>query len=167
MDIYIIRHGLAADISPTGKDADRPLTPKGKRRFANCVKGLEALDIRLDLVLHSPWLRAKETAQLLKPICEGRIESTDLLAAPPGTALLDYAAEQASGSDSIALVGHQPWLGELCSLLMTGDNLAAHNIEVNKGSVMLLTGSPKPGRAALKLVLSPEVLVKLAGASDE
>jgi phosphohistidine phosphatase len=59
MDLYLIRHAIAED----GDDDDaRPLSAKGAKKFKQAVKGLRALGVRFDRVLHSPRRRAVETA---------------------------------------------------------------------------------------------------------
>ena len=71
MELFLIRHGIAAPGSAVLSDAERPLTPQGRERFAQAVMGLQRLGVRLDRLYHSPWLRAVETATLLRPVLDG------------------------------------------------------------------------------------------------
>jgi phosphohistidine phosphatase len=63
MNVYLLRHGIAADPSePRFKnDAERPLTPKGRRRLREVTRAMGALRLSFDLILSSPFLRAKQT----------------------------------------------------------------------------------------------------------
>src|SRR5512145_872824 len=111
MTLWIVRHARAVDRSLSLRDARRPLTPEGRERFAEAARGLRRLGARFDLVLHSPLLRAVETADLLTPLLRGESSETAVtpaLAGPPRAALL--AEVRASGTDSVAVVGHEPWL---------------------------------------------------------
>ena len=65
MNLYILRHGIAVDHGTPGfsNDADRPLTPEGERKLQRIAKAMQALDLGLDLILTSPYLRARQTAE--------------------------------------------------------------------------------------------------------
>src|SRR5205823_13526555 len=67
MNLYILRHGLAVEHGATGyqRDADRPLTPKGKRKLGQIADAMEALKLSFDLILSSPYTRARQTAEIV------------------------------------------------------------------------------------------------------
>ena len=120
MDLYLVRHAIAEERSADLSDAQRALTPKGRERFGRCVRGLDQLGVRLERVLHSPLVRAVQTAELLAPLASGPPTVNEGLAARPDESLL---AELGPGR--IALVGHEPWLSELAAWLTLGDRRAA------------------------------------------
>ncbi|MCE9635704.1 MAG: histidine phosphatase family protein [Planctomycetes bacterium] len=124
VNLVLIRHAEAINRGILRRDAARPLTPAGRRRFARSVEGLRRLGLRFDLVLHSPWLRAVETADLLAPIVRGEFAVTRNLSTRPSEALLaelrSEAAAALADDRSVAVVGHEPWLSELASRLVTG-----------------------------------------------
>ena len=163
MELFLIRHGIAVPGSAgrsVEADAERPLTPQGRERFAQAVRGLQRLEVRLDRLYHSPWLRAVETAALLRPILEGEVVSSAALARPPSQALLqDLVGER------IALVGHQPWLGEWLTWLLTGAQAGGSAFAFKRGGVAWLEGQPQPGRMALRAFLPPKVLRRLGEAA--
>ena len=68
MELYLLRHGIADDDSPTGKDADRPLTDEGRRKLRDTIKDPRAAGVKLGSIVSSPYLRAKETAEIAKEI---------------------------------------------------------------------------------------------------
>lgn len=160
MELFLIRHGIAAPGSAFRTDADRPLTPQGRERFAQAVLGLQRLGVRLDRLYHSPWLRAAETAALLQPVLDGEAVSSAALARPPSQALLQEVV-----GTRVALVGHQPWLGELLTWLLTGGHADGSEFAFKRGGVAWLEGQPKPGRMALQAFLPPKVLRRLGGAA--
>lgn len=158
MDVLLVRHAIAAPRSSDVRDADRALTVEGRARFTACVRGLDTLGLRLERVFHSPLLRAQETAELLVPLLDpgGETVVSPGLAAPPSEPLL----AELSGR-SLALVGHEPWMGELCAWLTTGWPDDARGLAFKKGGVAWLRGPLHPGRMTLRAFLPPRVLQSL------
>ena len=158
----MIRHAIAAprEEYPTD-DPARPLTAKGAKRFKRAVKGLDALGIELVAVLHSPWRRAVETAQLLEPIVHGSIDhalrATDLLIASPRAELFGEIST-AGANGAVAVVGHEPWLGELIATLCFADARRGEQVPMRKGGVAWLDGTAAPGGMVLRALLPPRVL---------
>jgi len=140
MHLYVVRHAIAVARRPDLDDALRPLTEKGRLRFQAVVRGLERLGVRLDVVLHSPWLRASQTGELLLPLLEGELVETELLAMDVSDELL---AELPDGA--VAAVGHEPWVSDLVAWLVTGDPRAGAAFSMKKGGVAWLEGTPEPG----------------------
>ena len=166
MTIYILRHGIAVERGTAGykRDADRPLTPKGERRLWQITEAMERMELSFDLILSSPYLRARQTAEIVaeafKP--EKRLELCDELAADaePKDAIrflraLDPAPE------NVLLVGHEPYLSQLVSLLVAGDT--GCGIELKKGGLCKLrTESLKPGRCAtMEWLLTPKQMLAM------
>lgn len=157
MELYLIRHAKAAPRSPNLEDALRPLTPEGKKSFAMAVEGMARLGLTFDRLYHSPWLRAVETAELLIPLVRGESVSTAHLADDPSSALL----RELSGR-RVALVGHEPWMGEMAGWLVHGDRDAGDGYVIKKGGVVWLEGNPAPGQMVLRGFFPPKVLRALS-----
>lgn len=157
MELYIVRHAIAADAERGQEDSERPLTEQGRERFVNAVRGMRRLDLTFERVMYSPWKRAHQTAKLLEPIVYGPRDATELLCQPPSEALLETLQSHAS-EGPLVLVGHQPWLGELIAWLMTGDAAQHELIDLKKGSLVWLSGEPSPGGMHLRAYLTPRVL---------
>jgi phosphohistidine phosphatase len=155
LDLWIVRHAIAEERSPSRDDADRALTEEGRRRFAREVRGLASLGVELDRIAHSPWRRAAETAALLTPLLagDGDLVPEEGLARAPGRELL-----QGLRTGRVALVGHEPWLSELVAWLASGDRGDGAGIELKKGAVAHLEGDAKPGAMTLRALLPPRVL---------
>ncbi len=120
------------------------------------MDALRTLEVRFDKVLHSPKLRAVQTAELLKPLLDGEMDSTPLLAISPSAAVL----EQMSG-DVVAVVGHEPHLSTLLAWLVTGEATLGGAFELKKGSVARLEGKPTPAGMRLRALLPPAAMRKL------
>lgn len=155
MQLFVIRHGIAEDAAPGQDDASRELTEDGERKLKKIVKGLRRLDIEFDRILTSPWRRATQTAIALQPLCEEPALSTDLLAQAPKAELLALIAEL---NETTAVVGHEPWLGELVSWLAFADQRHGDAMQLKKGGVVWLEGSCVPGGMTLRAVLPPSVI---------
>ena len=130
-------------------DAARPLTDEGRRRFARVAEQLAHAGVVFDRIYHSPKLRAVQTADLLRPLLAGEFEVTPLLAAPPDIELLHILRT--------ALVGHEPWLSELCAYLILGERRGEMFV-FKKGGVAHLEGLPSPGVMRLLALLPPRLL---------
>jgi len=153
MQLLIIRHAAAVARSKDVADASRPLTERGRRQWKRAVRGLVRLGVRLDRVYHSPWLRAVETADALIDRIDAESVVTRRLAGSPTPALLRGLA-----GDRVAVVGHQPWLGELVGLLVLGSRERGAWLELDKGGVAWLEGEPLPHRMVLRALVSPKML---------
>ena len=153
MQLFVIRHATAVRRGSRTPDAARPLTPRGRRRWKRAVCGLERLGIVFDRLYHSPWLRAVETADALAELVHGDTVVTLELARRPTPALLDHLE-----GDRVALVGHQPWLGELVGSLVFGDAPDGARLTLEKGAVVWLEGNARPRGMKVRALLQPRTL---------
>jgi len=160
MELFVIRHAIAVPGRMLLADAERPLTPQGRERFAQAVLGLQRLKIRFDRLYHSPWRRAAETAELLAPVLAGKAVDSPALARAPSQDLLETLVGK-----RVALVGHEPWMGELVAWLTTGAPSDGSVFAFKRGGVAWLEGPPQPGHMVLQAFLAPKVLRALGGAA--
>ncbi|MGQ0734734.1 MAG: phosphohistidine phosphatase SixA [Acidobacteriota bacterium] len=164
IQLYLVRHAIAAEGGPNyPDDRKRPLTTEGIARFKQAVEGLKDLDVRLDLVLTSPLVRASHTAELLVAGVAGkpRLETLEALA-PGGRMLqvLEAVAKYSKRAKHLAVVGHEPDLGELAARYLR----ARGAVEFKKGAVCCieLDGALPTGPGTLKWLLPPRALRKMA-----
>ena len=141
MELYIIRHAIAQPLGQQNDftDEKRALTSEGRDRMREAMKGLRKLEVELDLILTSPLVRAVETTEIVAAafgVGKKEIEQTASLA--PGASVDKLFAEikRRAGAESIAIIGHQPDLGELISTIVRGDDGLA--MQLKKGSVCLI-----------------------------
>lgn len=126
MNLYLFRHGIAVDRGLPGyeDDSQRPLTPKGAARTYRIAQSLKGLDAKFDLILSSPYLRAHQTAQIVASFyrIEEKLHLTEnLTPMNPPSALIGEMNEIYSGALSVLVVGHEPYLSMLASMLLAGD----------------------------------------------
>jgi len=157
MQLLLIRHAAAVDVARS--DSERELTAAGRADFAASVSGLGSLGLELTRVLHSPYLRAAQTAELCRPLLHDpesgtAVEPCDDLAAVPSSRLFRHLTDPEA---SVALVGHEPWMSELLVRLTVGDGGSAARLGFRKGTVAVLRGSPEWGGMSLHGFLPPDV----------
>ena len=142
MNLYLLRHGVAADPGATGceDDSERPLIPKCERRLRAAAAAMKKLGLSFDLILSSPFLRARQTAEIVagELRLKKRLEIFDELV-PGGNsrALMQALSELKPAPENVLLVGHEPHLSRLISLLVSG-NADAAAIEMKKGGLCKL-----------------------------
>ena len=161
--LYLIRHAIAAERGDEWPDdTKRPLTEKGIERMRKVVLGLAALDPQVGIIFTSPLVRARQTADLLVTGLKPR-PALDVLAdlAPGGTPAYVAEAVAARETDgSVALVGHEPDLGELGAWLLG----TKHPLVFKKGGVCRIDLSRRvaPGSGQLVWLATPSMLRGLA-----
>ena len=151
-----MRHGIAEERGPRWPDdGKRPLTSKGIERFRQVAAGLHAIDVRIDLVLTSPLVRARQTADLLAAALDPHppVELTDALAPGASPRALAAALSRARRA-RIACVGHEPDLGQLAAHLVG----ASRPIEFKKGGVCRIDLEAPAGPGRLTWFASPRLL---------
>lgn len=161
MRLLIIRHAEAVPRGTPGiRDEERPLTTEGRSQFRAAARGIARLVDRPDALLTSPWLRAKQTAEIAARAWD-RVEAKEAAALAGGTfeeqaELLDGLPREAT----VAIVGHEPHLSTLLGRLLGAR--ATDRLGLKKGAIALVD---VPGRLAeggsLLLFLPPKVLRKL------
>jgi phosphohistidine phosphatase len=158
--LYLVRHAIAEERGPAWPDdAQRPLTADGVKRWRRQASGLVAIDARPDLILTSPFTRARQTADLLAAAFSKRPKVVELPALQPGVKARDVlrALEADGRVASLALVGHEPGLGELAALLVGFKTPP----EFKKGGVARVDVAilpPPAGSGQLQWWLTPKVL---------
>lgn len=146
MLLILMRHGIAEDGAP---DEARRLTPKGRARVRLMASLLERLDIAPDLVLSSPRVRARQTAEIVAKSLGGSVplQITEALDFQYGWREVaeDLNARLASldASATVLACGHQPQFGRLVTAAIFGEE---RDMDIRKAS---LAGIRFPGEAAL------------------
>jgi phosphohistidine phosphatase len=161
MDLLIVRHAIAYDRDPHRwrEDAERPLSPAGTRRARKAAAGLKHLTLRPQRLLTSPLRRATQTAQILTDVA-GWPKAEEIAELSPGVPALTVLALLAKARNGvIAVVGHQPGLGQLLGACLLGGD-ASLPIEMKKNAVACVSfdGRPRAGHAALKWLATPKIL---------
>ena len=170
MKLLVVRHAVAEDRMRFARsglpDAERPLTNNGEKKMVKAARGLARLVPALSVLATSPYTRALDTAKILRR-AYGGLPLTRLSLLTPGGSheeTVRWLSEHgASDSDAtIAIVGHEPDLGELVGLLMTGT--AKTLFPLAKGGACLLEfeGTIEAGGAELRWLMASRELRKVA-----
>lgn len=126
MNLHLLRHGIAEDQSAViggGRDAARALTEEGRTKLRRIVRAWEALGLEFDLVFSSPYVRARQTAEIVLERLAGRAKlrfSEHLVPGGDGRALVEELGKVRPAPENVLLVGHEPQLSTLASLLLSG-----------------------------------------------
>lgn len=164
MELYLIRHGIAADKADYDNDEERPLTEEGRKKTKNVAQQIHARKLHFDLILTSPLLRARETAKILQDINLSSVVEEFPPLAPDGN-IEEWVSwlqqrRQTTTDQSLALVGHQPDLGNWAEILVWGK--AQEKLVLKKAGIIGLklpeTETPLNG-SELFLLTSPKWLL--------
>ena len=166
MNLYIIRHAIAVDegTSDYESDSERPLTDKGRKKMRQIAKGLRTLGVEFDLILSSPYVRARETAEILADVfkMKKKIAFSDNLIPIAEPNLLIAEVNENHSMDSLAVIGHEPHLSSLVGLLTAEST--KFDIRLKKGGVCYLSTDDlhHEHHATLEWLLTPGILVEIA-----
>jgi phosphohistidine phosphatase len=151
MRLYLIRHAHAVD---PGENPQRPLSHRGREQVAQLVTFFRANSALRQVtdIWHSPLLRARETALLLST----GLRLTARISEAPGLQPEDPVAPVAErivafAASDLVLVGHEPHLSALATLLVTGEERTAL-FDFKKAGVLALTSTDGTWNVAWQIV---------------
>jgi phosphohistidine phosphatase len=159
MQLYLVRHGIAENRDFPGiiSDAARRLTPEGERKMRRNSRALLRLGVELNEIWTSPLVRARQTAEIL---AEELMSETPVHIVQPlkpdgqfeDLLVLLQEHQQLAG---VALVGHEPFLGELAAVLIGAPRPVT--ITFKKGGVanIEIDQFEQPLQGALNWLLTP------------
>ncbi|HUC86231.1 MAG TPA: phosphohistidine phosphatase SixA [Candidatus Acidoferrales bacterium] len=167
MELHLLRHGLAVERGQRGfeDDSARPLTAKGRRQLRKSTAAIKKLAGRFDLVLSSPYLRARQTAEIVarELNIKKRLKFSKALA-PGGSAtvLVRQLGREKPAPEKVLLVGHEPDLSRLISLLTSGTR--EMQLDLKKGGLCKLEAVQlRAGKSATLIWLLTPKQLKMAG----
>jgi phosphohistidine phosphatase len=133
MRCYFLRHGAAVEPEDfDGSDFDRPLTDDGTKRMTRAATAMAALDLKIDVIVTSPLVRAKQTAAIVARALrlEARLIEDERVGGgfDPGR-LADVLADHRNAK-ALMLVGHEPGMSRTVGHLVGGAG-----IDFKKGSL--------------------------------
>jgi len=162
LELYLIRHGVAADRGEEyPDDSKRPLTSDGISQLRKQAKALDSLDIGFDHIITSPLVRTRQTADVFAEHLKSKpsVSNSDALA-PAGTpaGVLQELGKHMRKA-RIALVGHEPNIGELAARLIGSRTPLAFK----KGAICRIDFEvfPPKGSGQLRWFVTPKMLRKM------
>lgn len=159
MELFVLRHGRAGQRGDYEDDRQRPLTAEGRERTRASARAMRRLGVAPEVVLSSPLVRARETAELAAAELEGgpRVELTEALSPGAGPeALMRHLSD--AHAERVLIVGHEPDLSVLIGALVSIDGTA--RVRMKKGGLAHLAlagGEP----AELLALYPPRALLAL------
>ncbi len=165
MELYLLRHGVAGQRGDPRypNDGDRPLTKKGRKKLRAQLAGLEAFNVRPNVVITSPLARARQTAEV---VVEGlgiasRLVVDNRLAPGASTAGVIEILANYPDHAQVMLVGHEPDFSQIASELSGGSG----DIWLRKGGLIRVDLDAISGQhGVLRWLLEPKHL--MLGAKD-
>jgi phosphohistidine phosphatase len=160
--LYLIRHGKAVSADLGVGDGERPLAPEGRMGMARVARRLNVLGVRWRLILTSPLVRARETAEILRKAgLAPSVEEVGELAPGGGFAawLPFLAGWHAEKCGDLAVVGHLPSLALWAESLVWGEE--RQRFVLKAGGIIgleLPDGGPLLGTCSLFWLTSPKLL---------
>ena len=118
--LFLVRHAKSSWDDPSLDDRERPLAERGWRDLAKMARRLARREVLPDLILSSPALRARTTAEAMARALgyrRGDIRLEEQLYACPADDLLAVIHGLDDGCKRVMLVGHNPELAELARRL--------------------------------------------------
>jgi phosphohistidine phosphatase len=162
--LFLLRHGIAEDRTTDKPDRDRRLTPRGRTRMRRAAVGLRVLVERVDEIFTSPYPRAAETADIAAAALGKSVKPRTLDALSHGTSPMEAlrVLRSMAKSERVMLVGHEPELSQLASLLLTG-SIDGLQLDLKKGGcIAIAIRTLAPRVATLEWLVTPRTLRKLA-----
>ncbi len=169
MHLILVRHGIAVDpakyAASGGAEPERPLTERGIKRAKRAARGLRRVVDRIDLIATSPYNRAVQTAEIfchaLKKSDRPKIEPLPALA--PGSmpkTSIDWLRQQDQNA-TIALVGHEPDMSRLLSVMTTGNEIDVVRFGKAGAALLQCRDEVVEGGCELLWFLPPSILRRL------
>jgi len=158
MEIYILRHGIAEEAKPGGRDSDRRLTAAGKDKLRTVLRLARQGGVKPELILTSPYLRAVETADIAAEEFgyKSKVLTTDALLPESEPDLVWEEIRVHRDATSVLLAGHEPLLSHLAAYLLGAPSL---QVDMKKGALMRIDVEqfgPAP-RGVLRWMLVPKL----------
>jgi phosphohistidine phosphatase len=164
MNLFFLRHAKACPRSPKYRpDSKRPLTREGEETMREAAAGIRKLDLSFDLILASPYARALRTAEILAEAHDSKklFVTAHLAADAELREVITEIVENFGSLENIVLVGHEPFLSGLMSVLLTGQ--PGMKIDFRKAALCKLSVEElRYGNcASLCWLLTPKQLARL------
>lgn len=160
MNCYFLRHGIAVEPDEwTGHDFDRPLTHDGIERMKCEARAIADFSLQLDVIVTSPLLRARQTAEIVADRLKLRDEIVEdkRLADGFDSKRLSAILSEHDNAEAIMLVGHEPTMSATIGRII-GDA----NVELKKAALAgVALSDASATRGTLICLIPPKVLTQL------
>lgn len=156
IELYLIRHAHAGDPEGwTGDDAARPLSAKGEGQAERLGAFLAGVAFRSDVIVSSPKLRARQTAEIVAGHLGAEVRLDERLGGGFDATAVDGILADLGGPSRPVLVGHDPDFSELLGWLARAEGLT-----MKKGAFARVDvqGPVASGQGTLRWLVPPDLL---------
>lgn len=158
MEIYLLRHGIAEDHAPNGRDADRGLTGEGRAKLHRVLERAHQAGVNPALILSSPLKRAMETAEIAAQELgyEGEIRRVQALTPDSSPPSVWAEIRTHRNTASALLAGHEPLFSALVAYMLGSTRTM---VEFKKGALVRIDVASlgvEP-RGVLQWMLTPKL----------
>lgn len=165
MELYVLRHAIALSAAEAGvsQDAERPLSSEGKEKMKRIAAAIKTIGVEVDLVLSSPYVRARETALIAQDGLglKGCLEFSAALASGQDTKLfLAELKDRFKKNDRIMVVGHEPDLSNLIGKVTTLGRLHLEMKKAGLAKIEMTRVNPEL-KGTLEFLLTPKVMLHI------
>ena len=158
MEIYLLRHGIAENRSPSGSDADRRLTEEGRAKLRRVLERAHSAGVNPSLILSSPLRRAIETAEIAARELgyEGRIVRTEALEPDSSPQKVWDEIRRHREEAAVLVAGHEPLFSATVAWMLGSTRAMVH---FRKGALVCLDveGLGAAPAAVLEWMLIPKL----------
>jgi phosphohistidine phosphatase len=164
MIVYVIRHAAAAERGALGSDAERPLTKEGVARMKTVAGALCAIGATPSVIYTSPLVRARQTADIFAKALTGDRPIKECEVLRPGHSpaeVVEFLAKECAGD--VAVVGHEPQLGDLVALMVTGRTKEVVDMKKASACCVEFDNRPAAGKGHIVWHLVPGIIERLVG----
>jgi phosphohistidine phosphatase len=168
MELFLLRHGIAVERGDLDyqNDAERPLTAEGRRELRQVGVAMRKMKLGIEVILSSPLVRARQTAEIVAAELKLKKKLAFSDALKHGSSVKTLVTEVNGlkpAAETILLVGHEPDMGDIISLLVTGRSAAGLSLKKAGLAKLQITTKLSPGRcASLVWLLTPKLMARMA-----
>jgi phosphohistidine phosphatase len=162
MKLYLVRHAIAEELSGYEDDSLRPLTEKGREKMQKIAQALKDMSVAPDLIVSSPYVRANQTAAILAKELKYKTEiaySDFLVPMGEPNDMIGEINEKYS-VDELMLVGHEPSLSGLASVLLAGNPDLSINFKKGGVCCLSLDDLRYDRKAVLEWLITPRISIR-------
>ena len=165
MKLLLIRHAPAVRYGSAGiRDRERPLTARGRARFRLAARGLARIADRPDVLLTSPLVRARATAEIAATAFRKVTPRVEPTLAEDSVDAVVAALKRCPRDAMVAVVGHEPTLSKLLARML-GVYQDDDRFAFKKGGAALLDLPDGPAAVGrLRWFVKPRILRSLGDA---
>ena len=165
MELYLMRHAIAVPRGAPGiaEDGDRPLTDEGRKKLAAVCRGLSFLVSGWDLILTSPLVRARQTAEAVAAYFEisHLLQEAPTLAPGHTTKQLVGILKDLPSVKSVLAVGHEPSLSQHLSCFVFGTPRGKFAFKKAGVAALEFNDQPEEGEGTLSWFMGPGQLSRV------